>query len=245
MTDTPVLIPAFRIRSLAATAGRICLRSLPFLLILNALPSLPALLTLAVTGSSAEGASTAYLIALPISIILLVFAQGATIHGTCRMLNGGSFGLQEALGAAWWALPVLTGAGLLAGVIIMLGFAALFIPGIMAICVLYVTLPACIIERTGLVESLERSAELTAGYRWPLFVLFLLSALPVMLLSAVTSGLNDGSSALVEVLSEETFSLLYGAFTAVLTAVCFEQLRQIKGDSGTQTKPLGLSNRWI
>ncbi|GLS20462.1 hypothetical protein GCM10007874_34790 [Labrys miyagiensis] len=229
MVDTPVLVPGFRIGSVAASAGQICLRSLPWLLVLNALPSLPALLILVLTGDSAQSASMAYLISLPISIILVIFAQGATILGTFRLLQGESFGLIISARAAWWTLPVLTGTGLLVGVIVMLGFAALFVPGLMAICVLYVTLPACIVERTGLVESLQRSAELTDGYRWPLFGLFLLTALPVMGLSALTDGLDDGSSPLVGMLGQEAATLLYSAVTAVLTTICFDHLRRVKG----------------
>jgi hypothetical protein len=228
MADTPVLVRNFRIGLLAASAGQIGLRALPWLLVLNVLPSLPALLGLAFTGSS-EGAEAAYLICLPTSIVLLIFAQGASILGAYRMLQGESFGLCQAMRAAWWVLPVLTGAGLLAGVIVTLGFAALFVPGILAICVLYVTLPACIIERTGLVESLERSAELTDGYRWPIFGLFVLSTLPVLALSAATTGLGESSSPLLNMVGEEAATLLYSAFTAVLSATCFDQLRQIKG----------------
>jgi hypothetical protein len=229
MADTPVLVRNFRIGLLAASAGQIGLRALPCLLVLNVLPSLPALLGLAFTGSSPEGAEEAYLICLPTSVVLLIFAQGASILGAYRMLQGESFGLRQAMRAAWWVLPVLTGAGLLAGVIVTLGFAALFVPGILAICVLYVTLPACIIERTGLVESLERSAELTDGYRWPVFGLFVLSALPVLALSAATTALGESSSPLLNMVGEEAATLLYSAFTAVLSATCFDQLRQIKG----------------
>ena len=229
MADTPVLVPGFRIGFIAASAGHVCLRGLPCLLVLNVLPSLPALLILVLTGDSAQSASSAYLISLPISIILMIFAQGATILGSFRLLQGETFGLAVAARAAWWTLPVLTGAGLLAGVIVMLGFAALFVPGVMAICVLCVTLPACIIERTGLVESLERSAELTDGYRWPLFGLFLLTALPVMVLSALTGGLSDGTSPLLGMLGQETATLLYSTFAAVLTTICFDHLRRIKG----------------
>ncbi|CAM5765918.1 hypothetical protein LMIY3S_01644 [Labrys miyagiensis] len=230
MADTPVLVPSFRIGLLAASAGHICLRSLPQLLVLNALPSLPALLVLALTAGSPQSVSMASLVALPISLILLIFAQGVTILGTFRLLQGESFELRQAAHAVWWTLPVLTGAGLLAGLIVMLGFAALFVPGVMAICVLYVTLPACIIERTGLVESLERSAELTDGYRWPLFGLFLLTAIPIIVLSAVTDGLSgDGASPVLGALGQEAATLLYSAFTAVLTTLCFDHLRRLKG----------------
>lgn len=244
MTDTLALNSTFRISSVAARAAQICLRNLLTILALNVLPSLPTFLILAWTGISSEATSSAYLVSLPLSTILLIFAQGATIHGTVQILRGGSFDMLRAVQAAWWALPVLTGAGLLAGVIIMLGFAALFVPGLMAICVLYLTLPACVIEKTDMVGSLERSAELTNGHRWALFRLVLLTAVPVIIFSAVTGGLSDGSSSSVaDVLSEETSTILYSAFTAVLTAICFEQLRQLDGESGSAIAQLRFSNR--
>ncbi|WP_448952085.1 hypothetical protein [Labrys neptuniae] len=220
--------PPLRLRPLLASAVKALRRGLVPIVLLNALPSLPAIVTLLVNGEVSQAPTLADLVTLPASLILLVVAQGATIAGTHRLLRGQAFSPRLALRQTWQRLPTLLGAAFLSGIIILLGLAALVVPGLMAIALLYLTLPACMIERNGMVESLERSGELSMGYRWPLFGLFILTLLPAIGLSAAAGSLGDARSTIVEGLVDEAATMLLGIVWAVTATACFERLRQIR-----------------
>lgn len=57
-----------------------------------------------------------------------------------------------------------------------LAMLALIVPGLILLTMWYVGTPACVIELTGPWASLKRSAQLTKGYRWKIFGLWLLLA---------------------------------------------------------------------
>ena len=51
-------------------------------------------------------------------------------------------------------------------VVTMNGLALLLFPGLWAMSAWAVAIPVCVVERSGIVASFKRSAELTRGYRW-------------------------------------------------------------------------------
>jgi hypothetical protein len=64
--------------------------------------------------------------------------------------------------------------GLVMGVCVGLGLVALVIPGIIILCMLYVAVPASVIEAPGVGGALSRSAALTKGHRLGIFALAIL-----------------------------------------------------------------------
>ena len=100
----------------------------------------------------------------------------------------------------------LIGASIIYNVSVVLGFLALVVPGFMAMTVWFVAMPACLVEQTGSIASLKRSAQLTKSHRWKIFSVVLVMTLILSIvggllftLSAVMSFLppvfsNDGTS---------------------------------------------------
>ncbi|MEW9304609.1 hypothetical protein [Labrys neptuniae] len=221
--------PPLRLFLLLANAATGLWRGLLPIVLLNSLPSLPTLLALLVNGEVSQTPTLADLVALPIAVILLVFAQGATIAGTHRLLQGSDFGLLLSMRQTWQRLPTLLGTAFLSGILVLLGLAALVVPGLMAIALLYLALPACMIERTDMVESLERSGQLTQGYRWSILGLFLLALLPTVGLGAVTGDFAYAPVTVMQVLGQEAGMMLFSMFSAVMATAAFERLREIRG----------------
>ncbi|QEN86768.1 hypothetical protein FZC33_10710 [Labrys sp. KNU-23] len=221
--------PPLRLPLLLAHAGKSLWRGLLPIALLNSLPSLPTLLALTVNGEVSQTPTLADLVALPIAVILLVFAQGATIAGTHRLLQGADFDLLASARQTWLRLPTLLGTAFLSGILVLLGLAALVVPGLMAIALLYLALPACMIERTDMVESLERSGQLTQGYRWSVLGLFILTLLPTIGLGAITGDLASAPATVIQVLGQEAGMVLFGTLSAVTAAAAFERLREIQG----------------
>ncbi|WP_146127013.1 hypothetical protein [Labrys okinawensis] len=221
--------PPLRLPLLLANAVKGLWRGLVPIVLLNALPSLPTLLALMVNGEVSQTPTLADLVALPIAVILLVFAQGATVAGTHRLLQGDDFDLPLSMQQTWRRLPTLLGTAFLSGILVLLGLAALVVPGLMAIALLYLVLPACMIERTDMVESLERSGQLTQGYRWSILGLFILTLLPTIGLGAVTGDLANAPATGMQALGQEAGMMLFSMLSAVTATAAFERLGEIRG----------------
>lgn len=99
--------------------------------------------------------------------------HAALAYGVVRHLRGGRAGFVELLvQLALRAVPVL-GVAVIVAVVTGVGFLLLIVPGVWLTMVLWVALPALVIERGGL-RAIIRSAELTRGFRWPIFGLALI-----------------------------------------------------------------------
>lgn len=229
MSRNAALRPPLRLTLLLKNGAGALRRGLGPIVLLNILPSLPTFAALLINGEVSPTPTLADLLALPVSVMLLVFAQGATMAGSHRLLQGERFELRLSARQTWQRLPTLLGAAFLSGILVLLGLAALVIPGLMAIALLYVTLPACMIEQTDMVESLERSGQLTQGYRWPLLGLFVLTLLPTIGLGALTGDFAYTPATVTQVLGEEAGMILFGMLSAVTATAAFERLRDIRG----------------
>lgn len=236
--------PPLRLFLLLANAATGLRRGLLPIVLLNILPSLPTLLALMMNGEVSQTPTVADLMALPIAAILLVFAQGATVAGTHRLLQGADFDLLLSMRQTWQRLPTLLGTAFLGGILVLLGLAALVVPGLMAIALLYLVLPACMIERTDMVESLERSGQLTQGYRWSILGLFILTLLPTIGLGAVTGDFADAPVTVMQALGQEAGMMLFSMLSAVTATAAFERLAEIRGvPEATQALPEWVSGK--
>jgi hypothetical protein len=95
--------------------------------------------------------------------LLGIVAQATALYGAFQQMGGRPFSIAQSLGAGFArALPVL-GVALLSGLFAGLASILLVVPGIIVFCMLYVAVPACVIEKLGVMASLDRSANLTKG----------------------------------------------------------------------------------
>lgn len=197
-------------------------------------------------GSPEYAFSPADLIVTIVQFLLAYLLTAALVYGTIQHLRGRSVNLGECFGRGIsMILPVL-GVAIVSFLLVAIGFVALIIPGIIVVTMLWVAVPAAVIERNGL-SALSRSAELTKGYRWRifgllivlLFILFVLSlpvgALSGMLVFSATSA--DGSLRTVFRIIMATnwvVASFTGAFSAVVYAVSYHDLRVAKEGADTE-----------
>ena len=80
-------------------------------------------------------------------------------------MRGRSFNLGEAFGIAFGRFFPVLGVAICFGLAVGFASILLLVPGLMVLSAFYVALPACVMERTGPIESLSRSGELTKGHR--------------------------------------------------------------------------------
>jgi hypothetical protein len=199
-------------------------------------------------------------VAVVLVFLLAYVATAGISYGTFQALRGGrptlggclsrgfSF-IFPVLGVAILSLLALTvtllpgiviGALAGRGVLIVLLLLSL-IPMFVVLTILWVAIPACVVERPGVTASLLRSAALTKGDRWRLFgiiVILMLINWGISLFSNVITvplasmGAGATTMAIVGGLVGIVTTGLYTALNAVMAAVAYHDLRVAKEGIG-------------
>ena len=113
-------------------------------------------------------------IIVTISQFLLAYLlTAALVYGTIQDLRGREVNVGECFGKGISMIFPVLGVAIVSLLLVMLGFLALIVPGFIVITMLWVAIPAAVMERNGL-SALSRSAKLTKGYRWKVFGLIVL-----------------------------------------------------------------------
>jgi hypothetical protein len=105
----------------------------------------------------------------------------------------------------------------------------LIVPGIFALTVIFVFVPVCVVEGCGPLRSLERSRELTKGYRWRILVLWLLPLLIVLVVESIGQVLSFAAAgAPGAALTAFIVTAVGGSYQAIVNLVTYQDLRSIK-----------------
>ena len=119
------------------------------------------------------------------------------------------------------------------GVLVMLGFLLLVIPGLIAATMYWVAVPAAVVEQTNVSRSLARSAELTAGYRWPVFGIIVIFTVVQSVLERLIDSVRGFEQHFLLILALTWLvSASITAFGAVVSTVSYYRLRQVKEGIG-------------
>jgi hypothetical protein len=184
-----------------------------------------------ITGSPLFIGATAGILAALVNLTL----SGALVYGTVSQLHGQHASVSRCVAIGLQrSLPVL-GVAILAGLAVGGATLLLIVPGLIVNCMLYVAVPAAVIERPGLFGALQRSTDLTRHFRMPIFGLVLLLAifgggLGWLLTRVLVTSLSPLSMAWVELGK----SALFGSFGAVAQAVVYHDLRVVKEGARTE-----------
>lgn len=175
-----------------------------------------------------------------LSMVLGAVLQGAVVYGSVKHLEGDRQPFRETVGKGLiLALPLL-GISIIYVIGMTVTLALLIIPGLIFISVYTVVVPAAVVDRTGVFASFARSADLTKGNRWRIFLILLLSLLIVFLISTVL-GLVFGAMmafldnmtevAMVSVLMNVVINAVVMGAYACLAAVLYTELRKLREGS--------------
>jgi hypothetical protein len=136
--------------------------------------------------------------------------------------------LKTAAGRFW---PLL-GLALLLGIGVFIGCLLLIVPGLILAVAWSVAMPVLVLENRGVIESFRRSAELTRGKRWSIFLLFVVVTLVIVVVELALTAVFGGFQGLVSrrpslssVVVSQLLSVITVPFFAVLTTSLFNQLR--------------------
>jgi hypothetical protein len=162
--------------------------------------------------------------------LLNCFVSATVTYGVVKELQGQRAGIGACLATGFSRMLPVFGVAILVGIIVGIGSLLLIVPGIIAMCVLYVAMPASVIEKPGIMGALSRSSELTRGYRGSIFGIVLILFVLGYALSRIETSMFP--------ITLETFrtymyinigtSIVLSALNAVGVAVCYSQLRTEK-----------------
>lgn len=131
-----------------------------------------------------------------VGFLLYFLVTAALVYGTLQDLRGEKASISECFSQGLGRMFPVLGIALVTYIVIFLAALAFVIPGIYVAVMLWVAIPAAVVERRG-IGSLGRSAELTRGYRWRIvgaLLIYLLIAIGIsMLFGVVSAGLMFGT----------------------------------------------------
>jgi len=166
-----------------------------------------------------------------LNLLLTSILTAALVYGTIMdMRQGRRMGVGETVGRGFaLAIPVLL-VTIVYSFLIGIGMILLIIPGLIVMTILFVCVPAAVVERNGVAASLSRSSALTRGNRWRVFgVIVILSLISIVLQFAVGAAVGAAQLGLVAAVIVLT---VISAFSSILYsiggAVTYHDLRIIK-----------------
>jgi hypothetical protein len=161
-----------------------------------------------------------------VSTPLFIIAHAACVSGAIQEMQEERVGVRSSLIAALRRFFPIFGVDVVFGLTVVIGLVALVAPAFIAISMFYVAVPACLVERLGVLSSLGRSRRLTKGRRWPIFGLLLLMIVASLAVGFFFVFLRlKGAPALPTLLAHFAWNAAYLSFSGVLAAVVYHDLR--------------------
>jgi hypothetical protein len=255
MTTATVGQPGFSIGRVASmTFGAIGRNLLPFLL-LSAMAIIPSALVsfFLVQGVQNGGQVSpsnfltisfwiAFVASYLVALVLIFLLQAALVQGTIADLNGRKVSVIEALKSSIRVFLPLVGLEIVTSVGVGVAFVALIFPGFMLLTAWLVGVPVLVVERKPILDSLSRSAELTKGYRWPLFgtiVVFYLGAAILQLAVRPIFGLtlvapSVGAMSVAYIALDSVVRIFTSMVSTAGVATIYYELRSVKEGVGPE-----------
>jgi hypothetical protein len=171
--------------------------------------------------------------------------QGFVVRSSILHMSGRDPDFAGSVVAALKLFLPMLGIAIVSGIVIMIGFLLLIVPGVMLYIILIVSVPALVEERRGVFGSMRRSRDLTRGSRWLillLVILFYVASIIVSILFNTVAGVSMFGVAAgnmpdprIAGLAAGLSSSLTGVFVAVMLASLYVELRTVKEGETTDT----------
>jgi hypothetical protein len=228
-----------------ALVGRNFIPFFVLALVLTGIPSLVLQLAMPTDPTAVQQAPGVYITSIIIgalvSIATGVILQGTLTRASVDDLSGKGVQLGAAVSNAVALILPLIGLGLLVGLGIAVGFLALVVPGIFLALCWMVASPVMVVEKLGVIASMQRSMALTQGHRWAILGLIVLFVIAYMIVAAVIGAILGGSMAelanpagppLMFLIIMTLVGVVLSVVATVGAAAIYFELRQIKEGVG-------------
>lgn len=169
---------------------------------------------------------------LGLAVVLGNLGAAACVHMVMARLRGEPVTIGTSLASAVVRLPTVVGVAIVVGLTTAVGMMLCLLPGLLVMTMMWVAIPAAVVENRGVFDAIQRSVELTEGNRLRIFLLALL-LFAVFQGSAFAAGLFLGSTFGTQALKaahllDLVVSIVQGSFNAVLYSLVYHDLRRIR-----------------
>jgi hypothetical protein len=159
---------------------------------------------------------------LVLMLVLNMLSSAVILHGAFQDMRNRPVSLAESLKVGLRRFLPLMGLAFLVALLMVIGLIFLIIPGLFLYTIWFVSVAACVVERTGAWASMRRSRELTKGHRWKVFgIVLLLNPLLQLVLTAA------GGETLATI-GTAIWTAIGASFSSVIIAVTYYELRAAK-----------------
>ena len=153
--------------------------------------------------------------------------QGSATFVVVRALRAGPPTLAQTLWQSWRTLGRVGVVAILSGLAIGAALLLLVVPGIIVMLMLWVAIPAAVVERR-YGSALRRSHALTLGHKVPIFGLMILLVVFAIAGETMFTAIASNLASRFVPLTEALVSAAVGSVGAVVAAVCYHDLRVLK-----------------
>lgn len=169
--------------------------------------------------------------------------QGMVVRGAINSFNDKKTTFGDALSAGVKVFLPLLGLAIVAGIATGLAYIALIVPGVMLTIIWSVSAPAIVAEKRGVFDAMQRSRDLTRGYRWHIFGLLVIYLVLSMIVGMLVGGVNlaaggtfsgGAPSSIVNMVSNALTNTLTSVVASAGVAALYYELRAIKEGAGPE-----------
>ena len=166
-------------------------------------PSLIAILGQSSMATTPSGSGALlWVVGLVLSFIGTYMLQGAIVHVSINTLNGRKTSAGDAISVgAKLFLPLLCLA-ILMGFGLAIGFILLIVPGIILYVLWVVVAPVLVAEKRRVMQTFQRSRDLTRGHRWSIFALLVVYGIGSAVISFAIQGVGGGAAGAATVIAD-------------------------------------------
>jgi hypothetical protein len=159
-----------------------------------------------------------------IAIAIQQLIQGSLTRGAAGALIGRDVDVKSSYEYAFSRLWGLIGLAILIALVVGVGFLLLFIPGVIFLVFLAVSVPAFIIERLGVTESMSRSWKLVSGSWWHVLWVILVAGLIAGVINGILTAIGGHTFLGVWIMSTIA-QIITAPFVALVGVVLYVDLR--------------------
>ena len=174
-----------------------------------------------------------------IGVVLGGVSQAALTYGAIQKLDGHEISVGGCLKRGFALAPKAVVAFFLCYLMVLIPMIFLIVPGLIVAAMLWVYMPAIVVENAGIAQSFSRSRFLTKGHRWQIFGFFMLLAALYIVMEIVifqTVGMGNLLLAMQKplvVISLSAISLVLLTYLTLMTAAAYYYLRAEKEGAGS------------
>ena len=156
-----------------------------------------------------------------VNIVFSTIAEGSSVKMASVQITKGQVSLGASIRFAVSRLLSIWALNIIVGIIVVLGFIALIIPGIILAIMYSLALPVLLLENRGVFDSMGRSRQLVS-HRWgKTFVTFLVLLIIVIITSVIVSAITGLVGGVIGPIANGVLSAFYQPLFPILMVVYY------------------------